>query len=152
MRFHPALKRTMAVLAMAVVATFGTVAVIAGPASAGTGCTSESPESTAIYGNAVYASANVSCYSDGVGVFGWLSDTACDGRSVYVRVKSYHRSWFSESLLWQNSTGYGGGCNNGKSYSFSGDGSFRGRINVCIWAGEWWPQKTSEVCFDFTTN
>jgi hypothetical protein len=150
MRFHPALKRVLAVLALAVVASFGTVAVTAGPASAGTGCTWESPESAPIYGNAVYASAIVSCAPDQVGVFGWLSDTACDSRSVYVRVRTYHISWLSESLVWERSTGYGGGCNNGKSYSFSGDGSNRGRVNVCIWAGEYWPRKTTEVCFDFS--
>ena len=51
-----------------------------------------------------------------------------------MRVKSYHRSWFSESLLWQNSTGYVGGRGNGKSYSFSGFGSVPAA--GCIWAGE----------------
>jgi hypothetical protein len=146
MRLYPALKPILLVLAL----TAGTVAVSAGPASAGVGCSWESPESAPIYGNAVYASGIVSCAPDEVGVFGWLSDTACDGRSVYVRVRVYHSSWFSESLTWSDSTGYGGGCGNGKSYSFSGDGSHRGRVNICIWAGEWWPQKTSEVCQDFS--
>ena len=147
MRFRPALKRFLIVLALVA----GTMAVSAGPASAAGGCTTARPEATAIYGNAVYASAMARCYPDAVDVFGWLSDTACDNRSVYIRVKVYHQSWLSESLRWEKSTGYGGGCGNGKSYTFSGEGSFRGRVNVCIWAGEWY-NSTREVCFDFTTS
>jgi hypothetical protein len=108
------------VLTIMVATTGGIVA--ASPAQAAEGCYNTSPHSMEVIGTGAYASVIGTCRSSDMSVHGWLQDSACDSKSAKITVRVYYSGVTGSQLLWQNSVTHGGGCNTGRSYSFSGAG------------------------------
>jgi hypothetical protein len=144
MRF--AFNRLAARAAVLLAVATGGIAVAGGPAQA-YDCTS--PTSMEVIGNGAYVSAVASCStSAGLGVSGWLQDSACDSKSAKVRVRTYYIAISGGKYLqWESTTTHSGGCNTGRSYSARGIEPARGVVEVCVWAEATF-SSTSKVCKD----
>jgi hypothetical protein len=133
------------VLTMVVGTTGGMVA--ASSAQAAEGCTRTTPSSMEVVATGAYASVIGTCRSSDMSVHGWLQDSACDSKSARITVRVYYSGVTGSQLLWDNGLTHSGGCNTGRSYSFSGTGTHKGFVRACVWATSTF-SSTTPVCRD----